>query len=124
MDLSNKEPTRAPEWMAGAEAEYVYPLGDYGDISANLRVSYEDESIYSYSDIADKYDTTLDPKTLWDAAIGFTSANDKYFVRAVGKNLTDQRYRTGVLAVATIWTMSAYGPPRYYGLEFGAKFDF
>ena len=71
-----------------------------------------------------QYDTTLDPKTLWDAAIGWTSTDDKYFVRAVGKNLTDQRYRTGVLAVATIWTMSAYGMPRYYGLEFGAKFDF
>ena len=24
---------------------------------------------------------------------------------------------------STIWTMSAYGAPRYYGLEFGAKFD-
>ena len=124
VDLSDQEPTRAPEWMAGAEAEYVYPLGDAGDLAANLRVSYEDESIYSYSDIGSQYDTTLDQKTLWDAAIGWTSASDKYFVRAVGKNLTDQRYRTGVLAVATIWTMSAYGAPRYYGLEFGAKFDF
>ena len=33
-------------------------------------------------------------------------------------------FGTGVLAVATIWTMSAYGMPRYFGMEFGAKFDF
>jgi iron complex outermembrane recepter protein len=124
IDLSDKEPTRAPEWMATADANYVYPLGSAGDLAFNVRVAYEDESLYAYSDVSPEYDTTLDSKTLWDASVTFTAPEEKYFVRAIGKNLTDQRYRTGVLSVATIWIMSAYGAPRYFGLEFGTKFDF
>jgi iron complex outermembrane receptor protein len=39
----------------------------------------------------------------------------------LGANLTDKRYKTGALSVATLWIMSAYGSPRYYGIEFGGK---
>ncbi len=59
-----------------------------------------------------------------DASITLHDAEDRYFVRLLGSNLTDESYRTGTLSVATLWIMSAYGAPRYYGLEFGAKFDF
>lgn len=122
-DLSDKEPTRSPEWMYTVNADYVVDLGSAGDLGFNVRMAYEDESIYGYSDVGSQYDTTLDAKTLWDASVTYNSPDDKYFVRAVGKNLSDQRYRTGSLSVATVWIMSAYGPPRYFGLEFGAKFD-
>ena len=47
----------------------------------------------------------------------------RWYVRLLGSNLTDERYRTGSLSVATLWIMSAYGPPRYYGVEFGALFN-
>jgi len=87
-----------------------------------LRVSYEDDSVASYSDVAEEFNTTLNSRTLVDASITFYDAQDRYYLRLLGANLTDERYRTGVLSVATIWIMSAYGPPRYYGLEFGGKF--
>ena len=76
------------------------------------------------SDVDPAFDTTLNARTLVDASVTFTDADDRYYVRLVGNNLTDERYRTGVLSVATLWIMAAYGQPRYFGVEFGTKFDF
>jgi iron complex outermembrane receptor protein len=87
-----------------------------------LRVSYEDDSVASYSDVDPAFNTFLQSRTLVDASITYYDSQDRFYVRALGSNLTDERYRTGVLSVATLWIMAAYGPPRYYGLEFGAKF--
>ena len=123
IDLSGKPPTRTPEYMATLDGIYTFEF-DFGTLDLNLRVAYEDESIAGYSDVDESYDTTLNEKTVWDASVTFRTANEKYFVRGVAKNFTDERYRTGSLSVANFWIMSAYGAPRYYGLEFGAKFDF
>ena len=123
IDLSGKPPTRAPEYMATLDGVYTFEF-DAGNLDLNLRVAYEDESYSGYSDVDPSYDTTLDEKTVWDASATFTTANEKYFVRGVAKNFTDERYRTGSLSVANFWIMSAYGMPRYYALEFGAKLDF
>jgi iron complex outermembrane recepter protein len=123
IDLSGKPPTRAPEYMATLDGIYTFEF-DAGNLDLNLRVAYEDESYSGYSDVDEIYDTTLDSKTVWDASVTFTTTNEKYFVRGVAKNFTDERYRTGSLSVANFWIMSAYGQPKYYGLEFGAKVDF
>ncbi len=62
-------------------------------------------------------------RTLLDASITLTNTEQDWYIRLLGSNLTDERYRTGSLSVATLWIMSAYGPPRYYGVEFGALFN-
>jgi iron complex outermembrane receptor protein len=124
VDLSGKPPTRAPEYMATIDGTYTFDLNDAGTIDVNLRMAYEDESIAGYSDVAEEFDTTLDEKTVWDAAVVYRTADDKYYVKGVAKNFTDERYRTGSLSVGNFWIFSAYGMPRYYGLEVGAKFDF
>jgi iron complex outermembrane receptor protein len=56
-----------------------------------------------------------------DASITFYDAQNRFYFRLLGANLTDKKYRTGALSVATLWIMSAYGSPRYFGLEFGGK---
>ena len=122
IDLSDKPVTRAPEWMGSIAGSYIQNVGRH-NLEWNLRVSYEDDSVASYSDVAPEFDTTLNSRTLVDASITFRDADDRYFVRLVGNNLADERYRTGTLSVATLWIMSAYGQPRYYGVEFGAKFN-
>jgi iron complex outermembrane receptor protein len=121
VDLSGKPVTRAPKWMGGVAGSYLQNVGRH-HLEWNLRVSYEDDSVASYSDVAPEFDTTLNSRTLLDASVTFRDADDRYYLRLLGSNLTDERYRTGTLSVATLWIMSAYGPPRYYGLEIGAKF--
>jgi len=124
VNLSGAPVTRAPKWMGGIDGTFTHGVGSVGSMEYRLRVSYEDSSVAAYSDVDPKYDTTLNAKTLVDASITFHDADDKYFVRLLGNNLTDERYRTGSLSVATLWIMSAYGPPRYFGIEFGTKLDF
>jgi iron complex outermembrane receptor protein len=48
--------------------------------------------------------------------------DDKYSLRLLGKNLTDKRYETASQVVGGLWTFTLYGPPRYFGVEAGAKF--
>lgn len=121
IDLSGKAVTRAPDFMGSVAGTYLQKMGN-SDLEWNLRVSYEDDSVASYSDVSPEFDTTLNSRTLVDASVTFRDADDRYYLRLLGSNLTDERYRTGTLSVATLWIMSAYGPPRYWGVEFGTKF--
>ena len=123
-DLSGNPVTRAPEWMGSVTGTYVQSLGNGGNLEWNLRFSYEDESVSSYSDLGSDFNTILQARSLVDASITYRDSQDRFYFKVLGSNLTDDRYRTGSLDVSGVWVMSAYGPPRYYGIEFGTKFDF
>jgi iron complex outermembrane receptor protein len=123
IDLSGQPVTRAPEWMGSLAGTYSHNVGQGHTIEYRLRASYEGDSVSSYSDVDPAFNTFLQSRTLVDASVTFTDREDRYYLRLLGSNLTDERYRTGALSVATLWIMSAYGPPRYYGIEFGTKFD-
>ncbi len=123
VDLSGKEPTRAPEYMATLDGTYSWDF-DYGTLDLQLRVSYEDESVASYSDVDPSYDTVLDDRTVWDGSVTFTHSSGNWWLRGIAKNITDEEYKTGSLSVANFWIMSAYAPPEYYGLELGINYDF
>lgn len=120
IDLSDKAMTRVPEWKIGADATYTQDISS-GSIDYNIRLSHESESIAGYSDVDPIYDSTLQARTLLDASITFNLDDKGLYARIVGRNLTDERYRTGQLSVANLWIMSSYAPPRYFGLEFGLK---
>ena len=123
VDLSGLPVDKTPEWMFSFDANYSHDLSDLGRLDWNVRLSYESEAISSYGDdVSGIPNVTLNEKTLIDASVTFTDSDDKYYVRLYGKNLTDERYRTGGLNVGGIWVMSSYGPPRYYGVELGFKF--
>ena len=121
-DLSDNPVTRSPEFMGSVAGTWQRPLANGGLIEVNVRYSYEDESVSSYSDLGSDFNTILEDKNLLDASVGYRAPNDKFFARLVGSNLTDDRYQTAALDVAGVWVMSTYGKPRYWGLQFGAKF--
>lgn len=121
-DLSDQPVTRAPEFMGSVSGTWQRPLSNGGLFEVNLRYSYEDESVSSYSDLGSDFNTILEDKNLLDASIGYRAPNDSFYVRLVGSNLTDDRYQTGALDVAGVWVMSTYGAPRYWGLQLGASF--
>jgi iron complex outermembrane receptor protein len=123
IDLSGRPVTRVPKTQFGLDAAYTASLGTDLDLKINGRVTHESSSVASYSDVATQFDTFLDARTLFDADVRLTYKDD-YYVRLIGKNLSDERYRTGSLSVATLWVMSSYAPPRYFGVELGAKFGF
>ena len=122
IDFSDRPLTRAPEIMYTLQANYAHDWGSIGGLDWNLRVSYEDESVQGYSSIGPEFNATLNDRTIVDASVTFTDSSDRYWVKLFAQNLTDERYRTGQLSVANLWVMSAYGPPRWIGIELGANF--
>jgi iron complex outermembrane receptor protein len=124
VDLSSNPVSRAPELMGSISGTYVRPLGNGGNLQIDLRYSHEDESVSSYSDLGTAFNTILQARDLVDASITYHAPEDRFYIKVLGSNLSDDRYRTGSLDVSGVWVMSAYGPPRYYGVEFGTRFDF
>lgn len=122
-DFSGRDLVRAPEITAGIGLTYERSLGEAGDLSVNVNFNYEDENTYYYNDdIGEEFDTILDERTILGASVTWRDTQDRYYVSAFGKNLTDDRYKTASQAVGALWTFANYGPPRVYGVEIGASF--
>ncbi|HEY5678891.1 MAG TPA: hypothetical protein VIS55_02375, partial [Pseudomonadales bacterium] len=122
-DLSGRDVVRAPEISAGIDLTYDYSLGASGGLRFNVSFLYEDENTYYYNDdIGSEFDTVLEERTILNASMTWSSADERYYVGAFGKNLTDDRYQTAAQAVGVLWTFSNYGPPRTYGVQAGMRF--
>ena len=113
--------TRTPKFKGGVDLLYTQHLGA-GSIDYNASVFHEDKQISYYSQISQAFNSFLDAKTLVDAAITYHGADDKFFVRAYGKNLGDKRYRMASQVVANLWTHTQWGEPRAFGVQVGFNF--
>jgi len=122
VDFSNRPITKAPKLQLGLDSVYTYEVAT-GEIEFYGNVAYESSSIYAYSDLGPAFDAVLNKKTLLNASITYRDSQDRYFLRLIGKNLTDKRYKTGSLPVAALWVMTNYGEPRFFGVELGFKFS-
>jgi iron complex outermembrane receptor protein len=121
VDLSGLPLTRTPEWKYGVQGLYTFEALD-GRVDLFGSVGYEDANVFYYSEFRPEFNSVLDERTLVDASITYTGADDRWFVRAFGNNLTDERYRIASQVVAGLWTHSQFGTPRNYGLQLGMKF--
>ena len=120
-DLATAPLDRTPKVTWSLGALYEQPVGDF-KISVNGDVSYVARNLFAQSITSRDDNTFLNARTLVNAAITLSTDDDRYFVRLVGRNLTDKRYRTAALAVAGLWSNAQWGPPRYFGVQFGAKY--
>jgi iron complex outermembrane receptor protein len=121
-DLSGNEVARAPDMTWNLDFLYSLPMSS-GALDFALNVNYEDEAVYAYTAVADTPDGVTDERTLVNASVTYTSADDRWWVRAYGRNLTDKEYRIGELPVANLWVMSYYGEPQTIGIEGGMRLD-
>ncbi|MEY4720450.1 MAG: hypothetical protein RIQ46_175, partial [Pseudomonadota bacterium] len=121
-NLADAPLDRAPKWQWALDGTYEVPLNDSLKVTFNGNLNYTGRNLFTQS-IADARDNTyLRARTLINASITLADKDDRYFVRAVGKNLGDKRYETASQVVGGLWTFTLYGPPRYFGIELGAKF--
>ncbi|QYF93731.1 TonB-dependent receptor [Massilia sp. PAMC28688] len=104
-----------PKNAANLRATWETPMaamGNAGRISLSASGSYRDDMTQF------EFKSPLDQEgyTLWDASILWTSANNKVRLGLHGKNLTDERYKTGGYFFPTLGmegTLTAfYGNPR------------
>ncbi len=122
-DLSDEDVARAPEWTANVDFLYGHNMLG-GSMDWVLNVNYEDEAVYAYTALPGTPDGVTDDRTLVNAVVTYTPDNGNWWVRAFGRNLTDEEYRIGELPVANLWVMSYYGQPTTFGVEAGMNFDF
>jgi iron complex outermembrane recepter protein len=121
-DLSSAPLDRAPKWQWTLDGTYSIPLNTDWKVTFNGNINYTSRNLFTQSISTPLDNTFLRARTLTNASITFGDAEDKYYVRAVGRNLTDKRYETASQVVGGLWTFTLYGPPRYFGLEAGLKF--
>ena len=121
-DFSGRDVVRSPDVTAGVDLTYLQDLGGSGRLRWNLNFNYEDDNIYYYNDdIGEQFDTVLEARTILNVSVTWMDAEDRWYISAFGKNLTDDRYKTASQAVGVLWTFSNYGPPTTYGLEVGMR---
>ena len=121
-DLSTAPLDRAPKWQWALDGTYTAALTDQWKVTLNGNVNYTGRNLFTQSITDPRDNTFLRARTLLNASITFAESDDKYWLRLVGKNLTDKRYETASQVVGGLWTFTLYGPPRYYGVEAGLKF--
>ncbi|MEP5764182.1 MAG: TonB-dependent receptor [Halieaceae bacterium] len=121
-DLSNNDVARAPDWTYNVDFIYDHQLFG-GNLTWDLNVNYVDEAVYAYTSVPSTPDGITDDRTLVNASAVFRPGKGNWWVRAFGKNLTDEEYRVGQLPVANLWVMSYYGEPVTFGIEGGMDFD-
>ena len=107
-DLSGETLLFAPDWSANFNVNYMLPLTDYLMLGTTLDINYT-SSFYSALD--------LDPNTKHEGytkvnlRIGIGSADEKWSVAIVGKNLTDVDARVWNNDVPTTNSGSYFGVP-------------
>ncbi len=119
-DLTTAELDRLPKWQWTAYANYDLPIGKY-KLSVNGDINYVAENLFTQSITSLAQNTHLNARTLINASLTLAEVDDKYYVRVFGRNLTDKRYRTASQIVGGLWSNSQFGPPRFIGVEIGAK---
>jgi iron complex outermembrane receptor protein len=121
-DFSGLPEPRSPKYSGAISGTYTVSMGNGASLDLTGEVYYEDKNLFYISAAGRDFDAYLDEKTLLNASVTYTPENERYFIRAYGKNLTDERYRIATQSVATLWTHTQWGAPVNYGLEVGFNF--
>ena len=121
-NLADAPLDRAPEWQWTIDGAYEVPLGSNHKIIANASAAYTARNLNTQSITDIDGNTFLNARTLVNASLTLSQIDDKYYIKAIGRNLTDERYRIASQNVAGLWLNSNFGAPRYFGLEVGVKF--
>jgi outer membrane receptor protein involved in Fe transport len=67
--------------------------------------------------------TQMEERTLVNANVTYTSADERYYVTLYGLNLTDEEYRVTANSVGALWNFTMYGAPMQWGMELGVTLE-
>ncbi|MCX7056192.1 MAG: TonB-dependent receptor [Proteobacteria bacterium] len=122
-DLTSIPVARCPEYTATVALAWNHPAGE-GNVTLEGSANYQSKNLdtFSIANAAPWAQTFLDARTLIDASVTYHAANDAWYFKALGRNLSDKRYVASSQNVDPLWIWTLYGAPRYFGLEYGVKF--
>jgi len=104
---------RSPEWIANLIVQYDMPLDSGASLYFNTDWNYRSESnIFLHRSV----EFVAEQRTLGGLRLGYRSANSKWNVSFVGRNITDEIVVDGAL---NFLNLTAFvNEPRYWGVEF------
>ncbi|WP_453978073.1 TonB-dependent receptor [Brevundimonas sp. Marseille-Q4549] len=119
-----------PEWTGNFSLAYAVPLSNGGDVSILGSMSFRSDTSMFETPFPEVDQPAYQ---LYDLNITYTSPDSRWKVGLHGRNLTDERYRTGAYtfaytpaAPATVIygdsVIGFYGPPRTVSLTVGYTF--
>ena len=119
-NLADAPLDRAPKWQWTFDGTYQVPIASL-KATFNGNVTYVGRNLFTQDIQQILGNTFLNARTLVNASVTLANADDRYYARLIGRNLTDKRYKTAEQNVAGLWQNAQYGAPRFYGIELGMK---
>lgn len=119
-----------PEWTGNFGLAYDQPLGEHGDLRIQGSVSFRSDTTMFETSFADVDQPAYE---LYDLSAVYSSPDARWKVGLHGRNLTDERYRTGAYTFAFVpaspstiifgdSVIGFYGPPRTVSLTLDYSF--
>ena len=111
-DLSGNDLSRAPEWLATAAVDYVYPLSPAGTLRCRVEYQYRSDFFFT------KENNPLLAQPAFGLLNAFLryEATDGWYLFATARNVTDEAYFTQV------FIQSSVGYPDTFEVGFGLDF--
>lgn len=114
-------PANSPKWTARTGAEIRRPFAAGAEFVLAGAVSYRSAV---YPTVSSSPVLLQDGYTLFDASAGLEFADGRYAIRAVGKNLSDERYRQQGfdLSDSLGYQLGYYGAPRTWSITASVRY--
>lgn len=114
-------PANAPRWTARLGAELRQPITNDAEFVLAGSASYRGDVFPTVSASPVLFQESY---VLLDASAGFEFADGRYAIRAVGKNLSDERYRQQGfdLSDSLGYELGYYGAPRTWSITASVKY--
>jgi iron complex outermembrane receptor protein len=119
-DLSGNTLPRSPKFSISAGLQYAFNVSNAGMLRLRAEAKYQS---HIWFDQFNSENVEEDSYTLLSAFVTFESEDQRWWVQAYGRNLTDELYRQSVIrATSLIGTLDFWGQPRTYGVEVGFRY--
>ena len=126
INLSGLPVNRCPDVTATVDLAYALPVAATGgNVVIDLNDNYVAKNLDTYS-IAQPYasftQTYAQSRALLGASVTYNGADNRWFARVYGRNLTNKLYIESAQNVDPLWIWGFYGEPLFVGGEVGFKF--
>jgi iron complex outermembrane receptor protein len=121
-NLAGNQLPGAPKTAVNVGLEYRFPFSSGASITPRIDVNHRSRVHYSeFNELAQSQDAV----TKANATIRYTPANDRWYLMAWGKNITNKTILSSTSRSIALWGFpmaGTYEPPATYGLTLNVKF--
>jgi len=119
-DYGGRPETYSPEWSLHASYRHIFDLGSFGTLIPQVDVQYKAEYDVSFLEMYRPF-SYQEAYAIWNAALTFNHASDRWSVNAYVKNIDEYAAKTFFNGRGSTVTLGLTDP-QLYGVVVSAKF--